>query len=76
LCRKGVINIKRYIVSLTENVSDQVLTDFDYFGAKIIWASKLMPNLVGIETDKTKEELEQFFLVESADEERIGTLNC
>jgi hypothetical protein len=70
-----VIRIKRYIVSLTENVSDQVLTDFDCFGAKIIWASEILPHLVAIETDKSKEELERFFLVESADEERIGGFN-
>lgn len=69
-----MIFIKRFIVTLTELVSDQVLTDFDYFGVKLIWVSKAIPYLATIETDKTKEELEEHFLIDTADEEVIGKL--
>lgn len=62
--------MKRYILSLNENISDQVIEDFDNFGAKIIWVSDLMPNLLVIETNKKIEEIRGFFLVESADEEK------
>lgn len=64
--------MKTFICNLTENVTDQVLTDFDSFGAKITWVSKALPNLVFVETDKTKEELEQFFLIEHASEDTVG----
>jgi hypothetical protein len=66
--------LKRYIVNLTECLTDQALTDLDCFGVKVVWASSFIEGLIAIETDKTKEELEGFFLIETANEEAIGNL--
>jgi hypothetical protein len=67
--------MKSYIVNLTECVSDQVITDLDCFGVKIVWASQFVDGLIAIETDKSKEELEEFFLIDTVTEEPIGTYN-
>lgn len=66
--------MKRFLVNLTECVSDQVLTDLDAFGVKVVYSSQLLQGFVIVETDKTKETLENFFLIESAQEERTGTI--
>jgi hypothetical protein len=60
--------MKKYLLSLTENVSNQVVTDLDCFGVKILWVSEYVPFVLEVETNKSKEELESFFLIDGIDE--------
>lgn len=64
--------MNKYLVQLTECVSDQVLTDLDAFDVKIFWASEYLQGFVAVETEKTKEELENHFLFEHVQEAAEG----
>ena len=66
--------MNNFLIELTENISDQVITDLDCFGVTITWANKWLPHLIIGETNKTKEELEDFFLIETANKENDVTL--
>jgi len=64
--------MRSYILNLTENYSNKVKSHFDDFGVNVTWNSKFYEKLISIETNKTKEELENFFLVESVKEDTEG----
>lgn len=66
------MKIKEYIIGLTEKCSDQVQTDLEAYGMKITWVSKILPSIIAVETNKSKEELEQFYLVETVEENEQG----
>ena len=67
--------MKRYLASLNENVSNQVLTDLDAIDVRVVWVSEALPHIVSIETNTSLEELKNFFLIESIQEETTGTVD-
>lgn len=66
------MDIKEYIVGLTVDCTDQVQTEFDSFGVKITWISKILPHILAIETNLSKEELKQLALIKTVEDNNLG----
>ena len=62
-------------MNLSENYSNQVFHDLKEFGLEVTWVSGIMFNVISVETNKTKEELEQHFLIDTASEVMKGSFN-
>lgn len=56
--------IKEYVLGLTENLSEQVLTDLREIDVEVFGASQALPHIVYARTNKTREELLEFWLID------------
>lgn len=66
--------MKTYLIKLKEPYAD-ISFDLECNGFDVIWSSHTIHNLVAIQTDKAKEEIEKFSLIESANEATDGSYN-
>lgn len=64
--------MKTYLVKLKETYAD-ISFDLECNGLDVTWFSHTINNLVAIQTDKSKEELEKFSLIESVSETTEGS---
>lgn len=66
--------MNQYILGLTENCSEQALSELRAIDVEVFGASEALPHIVYIKSNKTKEELMEFWLIESVSNNYLGSL--
>jgi hypothetical protein len=75
MCRKELIDIKRYIVYLNEDYNDKLKSELQEKEVFVIWYSGVLRDIIAIETNKPLSELNQISSFKSIDRERIGRID-
>ncbi|MBU8716552.1 hypothetical protein D0819_06265 [Bacillus subtilis] len=66
--------MNQYIIGLTENCSEQALSELRAIDVEVFGSSEALPHIVYVRSIKSKEELMEFWLIESVSNNYLGSL--